>query len=54
MARAKAGVYNQCLVFAMTGRLVDVRRAMQTIVLPTLSEAVQLATGKLRAMSLKA
>lgn len=53
LARAKAGVYNQCLVFALTGRLVDVRRAMQTIVLPTLPEAVLLATGKLRAMSLK-
>ena len=30
LSRATAGVYNQCLVFAMTGRVPDVQRAMQT------------------------
>jgi molybdenum cofactor biosynthesis protein B len=46
--RATAGVYNQCLVFAMTGRAADVRRAMQDLVVPTLSDAVELAAGRLR------
>jgi molybdenum cofactor biosynthesis protein B len=54
LVRATAGVYNQCLVFAMTGRLVDAKRAMQALIVPTLHEAVQVATGKLRAMSVKA
>jgi molybdopterin adenylyltransferase len=45
LARACAGVYNQCVVFAMTGRDVDVRRAMETLILPTLTQAVELATG---------
>jgi molybdenum cofactor biosynthesis protein B len=54
LSRATAGVYNQCVVFAMTGRAVDVRRAMQTIVIPTLSDAVELATGRLRATHVRA
>ena len=54
MVRATAGVYNQCLVFAMAGRLTDVRRAMHALVVPTLAEAVQLATGKLRPTHLRA
>jgi molybdenum cofactor biosynthesis protein B len=48
--RATAGVYNQCLVFAMTGRTADIRRAMQSLIVPTLSDAVELATGRLRAV----
>jgi molybdenum cofactor biosynthesis protein B len=50
LSRASAGVYNQCLVFAMTGRVADVRRAMQALVVPTLSVAVDLATGRTRAV----
>jgi len=46
LARASAGVYNQCLVFAMTGREADVKRAMEALVLPTLAQAVELATGR--------
>jgi molybdopterin adenylyltransferase len=54
LSRATAGVYNQCLVFAMTGRVPDIQRAMQTIVVPTLSDAVELATGRMRHVQLKA
>ncbi len=54
LVRATAGVYNQCLVFALTGRKQDVQHAMREILVPTLSEAVQLATGKLRAVKLRA
>jgi molybdenum cofactor biosynthesis protein B len=54
LSRATAGVYNQCLVFAMTGRVVDVQRAMQTLIAPTLSDAVELATGRMRAVDLRA
>jgi molybdopterin adenylyltransferase len=46
LARATAGVYNQCVVFAMAGREAAVRRAMAELVVPTLSEAVELATGR--------
>jgi molybdenum cofactor biosynthesis protein B len=53
LARATAGVYNQCLVFAMTGRPGDVQRAMQTIIVPTLSDAVELATGRMRAVHIR-
>jgi len=54
LSRATAGVYNQCLVFAMTGRARDIKRAMQTIVVPTLSDAVELATGRMRTVQLRA
>jgi molybdenum cofactor biosynthesis protein B len=54
LSRATAGVYNQCLVFAMTGRAPDVQRAMKTILVPTLADAVELATGRMRHVQLKA
>lgn len=54
IVRATAGVYNQCLVFALTGRMQDVRSAVRSIICPTLPEAVQIATGKLRAVHLRA
>ncbi|HEY3817591.1 MAG TPA: molybdopterin-binding protein [Polyangiaceae bacterium] len=54
LSRATAGVYNQCLVFAMTGRPNDVKRAMQSIIVPTLSDAVELATGRMRTVHLRA
>jgi molybdenum cofactor biosynthesis protein B len=53
LARATAGVYNQCLVFALTGRMQDVRDAVRRLICPTLREAVQIATGKLRPVHLK-
>ncbi len=46
LMRASAGVYNQCVVFAMTGRDVDVKRAMDLLILPTLAQAVELATSR--------
>ncbi len=48
LVRATAGVYNKCLIFALTGRTQDVRRAMQALVLPTLADAVELANGRAR------
>ena len=48
LARATAGVYNQCLVFALTGRVTDVSKAFQTLIAPTLSDAVEVATGRAR------
>ncbi len=54
LVRATAGVYNQCLVFALTGRHADVQSAVRTLICPTLREAFELATGRLRAMSLRA
>jgi molybdenum cofactor biosynthesis protein B len=48
LARATAGSYNQCLVFALSGRPAHVRRAVDALILPTLSEAVELATGRIR------
>ncbi len=54
LSRATAGIYNQCVVFAMTGRVGDVRRAMQRLVVPTLQDAVGLATGRLRITQIKA
>jgi molybdenum cofactor biosynthesis protein B len=53
LARATAGVYNQCVVFAMTGRAADVKRAMHTILVPALSDAVELATGRMRAVQIR-
>jgi molybdenum cofactor synthesis domain-containing protein len=52
--RATAGVYNQCLVFALTGRGSDVKRAVQTLIVPALSDAVELATGRMRFGQLRA
>lgn len=54
LVRATAGVYNQCIVFALTGRAHDVRAAVQNIICPTLVEAVRIATGKLRTVHLRA
>ncbi|HEY4996913.1 MAG TPA: molybdopterin-binding protein [Solirubrobacteraceae bacterium] len=51
--RATAGVYNQCLVFALTGRGSDVKRAVQTLIVPALSDAVELATGRMRTGQLR-
>jgi len=45
LSRATAGVYNQCIVFALTGEATHVRRAIQTLIVPTLPDAVDIATG---------
>ena len=46
LTRATAGAYNQCVVIALPRQNVDVlRRAMQTLVVPVLPEAVRIATG---------
>jgi molybdopterin adenylyltransferase len=54
LVRATAGVYNQCIVFALTGRVQDVQSAVHNLICPTLGEAVQIATGKLRPAHLRA
>jgi molybdenum cofactor biosynthesis protein B len=46
LARATAGVYNRCLVFGLPRNAARLRRAMQLLVVPTLVEAFQLATGQ--------
>jgi molybdenum cofactor biosynthesis protein B len=46
LVRATAGVYNQCLVFAMAGHEAEVRHAMAALIVPVLAEAVDLATGR--------
>jgi molybdopterin adenylyltransferase len=48
LARATAGVYSQCVVFALSGQPTQVRRAIETLVVPTLPDAIELATGRMR------
>lgn len=43
--RATSGVYNNCLVFALPRQAEPVRRALRSVVLPTLREAIRVATG---------
>jgi molybdenum cofactor biosynthesis protein B len=50
LARATAGVYNRCLVFALPRNSQRLRRAMQLLVIPTLAEAAQLAAGRMLAV----
>jgi molybdenum cofactor biosynthesis protein B len=54
LVRATAGVFNQCLVFALTGHASHVTAAVQKLIVPTLPEAFAIATGKLRAVHLRA
>jgi molybdenum cofactor biosynthesis protein B len=49
LARATAGVYNRCLVFALPRNAARLRRAMQLLIVPTLAEAFQLASGQVPA-----
>jgi molybdenum cofactor biosynthesis protein B len=53
LVRATAGVYNKCIVMALTGRPADVKRAVQTLIIPTVSDAVELATGRMRPYELR-
>lgn len=48
LARATAGVYSQCVVFALSGQPAQVRRAVESLVMPVLPDAVELATGRMR------
>jgi len=52
LARATAGVFNQCVIFAMTGTSKNVQRATQALIVPILEEAVAHATGRVRAQDL--
>jgi len=45
LARASAGIYNRCLVYALPTHPLYLKRAIQTLVLPTLAEAVELAAA---------
>ncbi len=49
LARATAGIFNQCVIFALTGPPAHVRRATQALILPLAADAVALATGRTRA-----
>jgi|HubBroStandDraft_6_1064221.scaffolds.fasta_scaffold57928_4 molybdenum cofactor biosynthesis protein B len=49
LARATAGVFNQCVIFALTGLPEHVRRATQALIVPIAEDAVALATGRVRA-----
>jgi molybdenum cofactor biosynthesis protein B len=49
LARATAGVYSQCVVYALSGQPTQVRRAVETLIVPTLPDAIELATGRMRA-----
>jgi molybdenum cofactor biosynthesis protein B len=46
LQRAAAGVYNKCLVFALPRQPEPVRQAMRLLVIPTLREAMRIATGR--------
>jgi molybdenum cofactor biosynthesis protein B len=48
LARATAGVYSQCIVFALSGQPAHVRRAIDVLVTPSLPDAIELATGRVR------
>jgi molybdenum cofactor synthesis domain-containing protein len=52
LVRATAGVYNKCVVVALTGSPTTLKRGLQSLVLPILPEAVELATGRRRAHEL--
>jgi molybdopterin adenylyltransferase len=49
LARATAGVYSQCVVYALSGQPGQVRRAIESLIIPTLTDAIELATGRMRA-----
>jgi molybdopterin adenylyltransferase len=48
LARATAGAYSQCVVYALSGQPTHVRRAFETLIAPTLPDAIELATGRMR------
>jgi molybdenum cofactor biosynthesis protein B len=46
LARATAGVYNQCVVFAVPRHPAELSRAMDRLIVPILREAVHHASGR--------
>jgi molybdenum cofactor biosynthesis protein B len=46
LARASAGVYNKCVVFALPRMPAELAHAMRALVIPILREAVQHASGR--------
>jgi molybdenum cofactor synthesis domain-containing protein len=48
LARATAGVYSQCVIFALSGQTAHVRRAIDVLVIPVLPDAIELAAGRMR------
>lgn len=45
LERASAGVYNRCLVYVLPNQVAVVRKAVQLLIAPTLTEGVELASG---------
>ena len=50
LARATAGVFNQCVVFALSGRNDDIKTAVDVLIRPVLRSAVDLAMGRATSM----
>jgi molybdenum cofactor biosynthesis protein B len=46
LMRASAGVYNKCLVFSLAGEIDDVRLAVETLIVPALPLACDMAYGR--------
>lgn len=46
LSRATAGVFNKCVVFAMSGTSEDVRMGTELLIAPVLKEAIALAYGR--------
>jgi molybdenum cofactor biosynthesis protein B len=46
LARATAGVFNQCLVFAVPRKPAELARVVERLIVPTLREAVHHASGR--------
>jgi molybdenum cofactor biosynthesis protein B len=46
LSRATAGVFNKCVVFALPRKAAELSLAMHALVVPTLREAVQHASGR--------
>ena len=46
LARASAGVYNKCLVFSLSGKLEEVRLAVELLIAPVLPAAFEMAYGR--------
>jgi molybdopterin adenylyltransferase len=45
LERASAGVYNRCLVYVLPNQLAVVRKAIKLLVVPTVIEGIDLASG---------
>lgn len=45
LERASAGVYSRCLVYVLPSQLAVVRKAVKLLVVPTVAEGIDLASG---------